>query len=241
MLRRSEQLNDLAKALASAQGAMEAAKKDKNNPAFGKASKYADLASIWDAVREPLSKHGLSVVQLPFTDEQGRVNIATLLMHSSGQWIEASYALSPTKNDPQGFGSAITYMKRYALTGMGVAPEDDDGNAATGTTVSGGGYITHGTPPLDRPKQATNGNGHHAETAKRATAPKPEDEAKDWSDWATNYVKTKIKTASELRKWEQSNESGITNLKLLDRALWSDLNMLLEERHSALTAAQMSA
>lgn len=226
MLRHSEQLNDLAKALASAQGAMEAAKKDKNNPAFGKASKYADLASIWDAVREPLSKHGLSVVQLPFTDEQGRVNISTLLMHSSGQWIEASYALSPTKNDPQGFGSAITYMKRYALTGMGVAPEDDDGNAAS---------VAH-----------TNGNGIHAPlpqepAAKRPSPAKPEDEAAKWAKWATDYVTNTIKTPSALRKWEQANEAGMTNLKLVDRALWSDLNMLLEERHSVLTAAQMSA
>lgn len=135
MMRHSEQLNDLAKALSAAQGAMENASKGKVNPHFK--SKYADLGSIWDAIREPLAKHGLSVVQLPFTDEAGQIRVSTLLMHSSGQWIEASYALPPTKGDAQGFGSAITYMKRYALTGMGVAPEDDDGEAAVRPAANG--------------------------------------------------------------------------------------------------------
>ncbi len=129
MMRHSESLSDLAKALSAAQGEMENAAKAKLNPHFK--SKYADLGSVWDAIREPLAKNGLSVVQLPFTDEAGAVRVSTLLMHASGQWIEASYALPPTKGDAQGYGSAITYMKRYALTGMGVAPEDDDGNAAS--------------------------------------------------------------------------------------------------------------
>jgi hypothetical protein len=129
MLKHSEQLDQLAKALSAAQGVMENAAKGKINPHFK--SKYADLGSIWDAIREPLAKNGLSVVQLPFTDDAGLVRVSTLLLHQSGQWIEAGYALPPTKGDAQGFGSAITYMKRYALTGMGVAPEDDDGNAAS--------------------------------------------------------------------------------------------------------------
>lgn len=136
MMRHSEQLADLAKALSAAQGEMENAAKAKLNPHFK--SKYADLGSVWDAIREPLAKNGLSVIQLPFTDEAGLVRMSTLLMHASGQWIEASYALPPTKADPQGFGSAITYMKRYALTGLGVAPEDDDGNAASVKSGRGG-------------------------------------------------------------------------------------------------------
>lgn len=128
-MKHSENLNELAIALAKAQGKMEAASKQKENPHFR--SKYADLASVWDAIRGPLAENNLSVVQLPYSDEQGRVCLSTMLLHSSGQWIEASYFLDPSKKDPQGYGSAITYMKRYALTGMGVAPEDDDGNAAS--------------------------------------------------------------------------------------------------------------
>lgn len=125
---KSPEIDKLATALALAQGAMEGAKKDAVNPHFR--SKYADLASVWDAVREPLTKNGLSVIQLPEIDDAGNVRITTVLLHSSGQFIEASYALPATKPDAQGYGSAITYMKRYALSGMGVAPEDDDGESA---------------------------------------------------------------------------------------------------------------
>lgn len=129
MIQKSEQIAALAAALSKAQSAMEAAAKGKINPHFK--SKYADLGSVWDAIREPLTANGLSIIQLPITNEAGGVQLSTILMHSSGEWIEATYGLPPTKADPQGFGSAITYMKRYALSGMGVAPEDDDGNAAS--------------------------------------------------------------------------------------------------------------
>lgn len=132
-MNRSEQINELAAALSKAQGAMENAAKAKVNPHFK--SKYADLSSVWDAIREPLSKNGLSVLQLPEMDEAGNVRINTILMHASGQFIEASYALPPMQNTAQGLGSAITYMKRYALSGVGVAPEDDDGNAATSSAA----------------------------------------------------------------------------------------------------------
>ena len=125
---KSEEINELAKALALAQGAMEGAKKDALNPHFKSA--YADLASVWAAIRKPLSDNGLSVIQLPELDDAGNVRMVTMLLHSSGQFIEASYALPATKPDAQGYGSAITYMKRYALSGMGVAPEDDDGESA---------------------------------------------------------------------------------------------------------------
>ncbi len=128
-MKHSDSIGELAKALAIAQGEMEHASKDKINPHFR--SKYADLGSVWDAIREPLTKNGLSVIQLPSMTDDGKICISTMLLHSSGQFVEASYALPPTKADPQGFGSAITYMKRYALTGMGVAPEDDDGNQAS--------------------------------------------------------------------------------------------------------------
>jgi hypothetical protein len=226
MLKRSPEINELAKALAVAQGSMEAAKKDKNNPAFGKASKYADLASIWDAVREPISKQGLSVIQLPFTDEQGRVNISTLLMHSSGQWIEASYALSPTKNDPQGFGSAITYMKRYALTGVGVAPEDDDGNAAAGTSVGSGGYVTHGTG---------NGNGHakNVEPLKRPVAGKPEEEAKKYVAKAEAEL-AELTRIDDLRRWDTKNKEWLVRLHAIDPPLANGLQEVIATHYRRL-------
>jgi hypothetical protein len=125
----SEQINELAAALAKAQGAIKGATKDTANPFFK--SKYADLASVWDACRAELTANGLSIIQT--TDDSQGVTVVTTLAHSSGQWIRGRLTMRPVKDDPQGIGSAITYARRYALAAMvGVAPEDDDGNAASG-------------------------------------------------------------------------------------------------------------
>lgn len=125
----SPAINELATALAKAQGAMENALKDTSNPFFK--SKYADLASVWGAARKPLSDNGLSVIQTTNGDTDV-VTVITTLFHSSGQWIRGTLRMRPVKNDPQGVGSCITYARRYALAAMvGVAPEEDDGEAAT--------------------------------------------------------------------------------------------------------------
>lgn len=125
----SEQINEIAAALSKAQAVIVGAVKDKTNPHFKQA--YADLASVWDACRKPLTDHGLSVVQTAATEE-GKVGVTTILMHASGQWIQDTLLMRPTKDDPQGVGSCITYARRYALAAIvGVAPEDDDGNAAS--------------------------------------------------------------------------------------------------------------
>jgi len=125
---RSAEIKDLAAALAKAQGMIEGAKKDSDNPFFG--SKYADLKSVWDVIRKPFADNGLSVIQRPY----GESGIETLLLHSSGQWISGGkLEIKPKKDDAHGIGSAITYARRYTLMAIaGVAPEDDDGNAATG-------------------------------------------------------------------------------------------------------------
>ena len=126
----SPQINELAAALSKAQGAMKGAVKDSSNPHFK--SKYADLSSVWDACRKVLAANGLSVIQTPEESERQEVRISTTLLHSSGQWITSTYAIPVTKADAQGYGSAITYARRYSLAAMvGVAPEDDDGNAAS--------------------------------------------------------------------------------------------------------------
>lgn len=126
----SEQINELGGALAKAQGAIKGALKSEANPFFK--SKYADLAATWDACREALSANGLSVVQVTGGDDPEIVRVTTRLMHASGQWIEGITVMRPTKADPQGIGSTITYARRYALAAIvGVAPEDDDGNAAS--------------------------------------------------------------------------------------------------------------
>jgi hypothetical protein len=126
----SEQINELAAALAKAQGQIQGAVKDSTNPAFK--SRYADLASVWDACRVALSANGLAVVQGPALADRG-VSVTTRLLHSSGQWAESTLILPMDKATAQGAGSAITYARRYALAAMvGVAPDDDDdGNAAS--------------------------------------------------------------------------------------------------------------
>lgn len=141
MIQYSAELDKLAAALAKAQGEMEGAKKDNANPFFK--SKYADLASVWDACRAALSKNELSVVQTvsATNDEAGViVNVSTMLLHSSGQYVHDTVSIKPKENSPQGVGSTITYARRYALAAIaGVAPEDDDGNAASARADKGSG------------------------------------------------------------------------------------------------------
>jgi hypothetical protein len=118
----------LALALSKAQGLIEGAKKDRLNPHFR--SSYADLASVWDACREPLSKNEIAVVQTTRPSDAG-VIVVTTLMHSSGEWIRGELFLPVTKNDAQGYGSALTYARRYGLAAIvGVAPEDGDAEGA---------------------------------------------------------------------------------------------------------------
>lgn len=135
-MERSESIAAIAAALATAQGAMEGAKKDSKNPFFN--SSYADLASVWDACRKELSANGIAVIQTPKSScgENGTVvTVGTLLAHSSGEWVYEELSAAPTKDDPQGIGSCITYLRRYGLSAfVGVAPEDDDGNAASQPT-----------------------------------------------------------------------------------------------------------
>ena len=124
------ELGKLYEALAKAQGEMELAIESATNPFFK--SNYADLAAIIKCSRPYLVKHGLSVIQRPMANGDGKSYLFSRLCHASGQWIESRMHLTPTKADMQGMGSAITYAKRYAYASIiGVSTgEDDDGNAA---------------------------------------------------------------------------------------------------------------
>lgn len=125
----------LAEALAKAQGQIRGAAKDTTNPHFK--SKYADLASVWEACRKPLADNGLSVVQFTkIVGDDRQPVLVTRLLHSSGECIEGDTPLLMGKQDMQALGSAITYARRYGLAAMvGIAPEDDDGNAAVARTT----------------------------------------------------------------------------------------------------------
>lgn len=120
----------IAEALCKAQAAIKGAEKSHSNPAFK--SKYATLADIWDACREPLTKNGLAVAQLVSSTADG-VCVETRLLHTSGQSLTSSLVMPLVQRTPQAIGSAITYGRRYGLAAMvGVCPdEDDDGQAAS--------------------------------------------------------------------------------------------------------------
>lgn len=128
----SEQINELALALCKAQASITGALKDSANPFFK--SKYADLASCWDACRKQLTDNGLSVMQT--TDiVADTVVVRTTLAHSSGQWISGILPVKSKDDSPQAQGSGITYARRYALAAMvGLAQIDDDAEAAQGRT-----------------------------------------------------------------------------------------------------------
>jgi hypothetical protein len=136
-MEKSQSLKNIAAALVLFHVKVESVKKDANNPFFK--SKYASLSNILDVVNDPLNESGLTFCQFP-TDTNG---LTTILMHSeTGEYIQATYEMTPTKNDPQGRGSAITYQRRYALAailGLNI-DEDDDGNAAS-------------TPPANKTSQ----------------------------------------------------------------------------------------
>jgi len=126
----SESIANLAKALSIVQGKLSHAKKDSSNPFFK--SKYADLESVWDACRSLLAENGLCVIQMPGNYFEGRMWLITKLCHISGEWIEQEMSVPVMKPDPQGAGSALTYMRRYALAAfIGVVQADDDANAAS--------------------------------------------------------------------------------------------------------------
>lgn len=122
-------LAELFAAYAKAQASMGALIKGAVNPAFR--SRYADLAAVVDAVMPAMNAAGLAIIQAPSYDGEV-LTVETLAVHTAGGWIRSALSVRPAKPDAQGLGSAITYLRRYALMALaGVAPEDDDGNAAS--------------------------------------------------------------------------------------------------------------
>ena len=134
-MKQSESITDLATALCLAQAQMGGAIKDSNNPFFK--SSYADLASVIRVLKEPLANNGLSFVQFPITSEGGQgIGVCTMLMHSSGQWLQGEYLLPMDKVNPQGALAAITYARRGALQSLfGIPAVDDDGNSLVNHNV----------------------------------------------------------------------------------------------------------
>jgi len=131
-MNKSDDISVLAAALSKVQAEIKGAIMDSENPFFK--SKYADLTSVWDACKKPLTDNGFAIIQTGINslEHPDRVMIETTLAHSSGQWVSGIMSAKPTKDDPQAIGSCVTYLRRYSLSALvGICPEDDDGNAAT--------------------------------------------------------------------------------------------------------------
>lgn len=138
-MRTSEEINELAAALAKAQGAFRLAPRDAQNPHFK--NRYTTLAAIWDVIRGPLTENGLSITQVIATNDNGAPTLYTRLMHASGQWIEGTFPIITGDirgvNPAQAMGSGTAYARRYSLGAIvGVASEDDDDGEGVGTTSS---------------------------------------------------------------------------------------------------------
>jgi len=124
-MKTSESLKNLATALVKAQALFNEPKKTKQAYNY----KYAPMEECRNATIEGLTTHGLSVVQLPVTDE-GKAGVSTMLLHSSGEFVGSDYMIT-AKQSPQDLGSLITYLRRYSYMAiLGLAPEDDDGLSA---------------------------------------------------------------------------------------------------------------
>lgn len=201
-----------AEAFAALQAEIRPAVKDATNPAFR--SKYADLAAVWEAIKEPLKNHGFSVIQSP--DFEGEsMWLKTIVLHESGESVEGRYPLRPTKQDPQGYGSALTYARRYSLSAMlgVVADIDDDGNEASGVKTNG------------------------AAPAKPAAPQDPDvaDGVKNWCDRAKLSIDG-FTIIGELLEWQEKNLGALDRLKRKDKPSFDDLMRHYRSKSDELSA-----
>ena len=197
--------------LTAAQGACDPVLKDATNPHFR--SKYASLSSCVDACKEAFHRHNFALLQSNGHDEYGQF-VKTELLHTTGaSWGSVVY-LVLSKQDMQGLGSAITYARRYGLLGMvGLAPEDDDGNAAS-------------APTKPQPKQAQTHNSA------------PIMDLDQWQVWVVDQ-KRKIDYCSEkyhLSKWAKDTKKLREELAEFDRETMAALKDHYAAKHEELNS-----
>lgn len=157
MFQQSEQIDQIAAALADMQAHMGDIFKESKNPVFG--SRYAELSKVWNAFQRVGPGHGLSVVQIPghFDAHARTMTLSVRLLHSSGQWLGDEMSMPLSRADAHAYGFACTYARRYSLAALvGICPHDDDGNDASGV---GSGGVAH-KAPLQFQKLQHNGQAH---------------------------------------------------------------------------------
>lgn len=154
----SNEINEIAAALAKAQAGLGKLIASKTGKVEGESKKtgkryeysytYANLADALEACRATLNAEGIAVIQLPATPKGNGIEVTTMLAHSSGQWLRSDPLFMPVSGGAQDVGSAITYGRRYQLLAMvGLAPEDDDGAAAQAAKPESWGERRQGSKP----------------------------------------------------------------------------------------------
>jgi len=128
-MKTSESIKQIAEALVFAQKEIRFAAKDSTNPHFK--SKYANINSVIEAVKKPLNDNGIAILQSLSPSDDNKLHLTTRLLHSSGEWIEDTAVCPIQKQDPQGLGSAISYIRRYSISSLcALYADDDDGQSA---------------------------------------------------------------------------------------------------------------
>lgn len=204
-------MKQIAEALVKAQKGFSPALKQSNNPHFR--SKYADLATCVEAVIDALNDNGIALMQMTHECQDG-VTVETVFVHTSGELLSAGKLHVPAaKHDAQGYGSALTYARRYSLmAACGIAPEDDDGNAAVKTPLRGG--------VISAPQQAK---------PEPKPEPKPQEPVKGMAevvDFAMNMFIQFLPTANteaELNAFWKDNKEAVAKIKAHDESLYVDL------------------
>lgn len=201
---KSETIAELAKAMCKAQSEIENASKNSSNPHFK--SKYADLAEVLNTVRPTLTNNGISISQFP-AFENGIASVETIVMHTSGEWMMGTSSAPVGKQDAQGVGSALTYLRRYSLAAIaGIAQEDDDGNGAVGSSGQGGRQ-----QQANKPQQQANRQPFNADAAVNAINGAPDKQT------VNQYVQAARQRGATDQQMQSINEAAMTRLASLEQ------------------------
>ena len=202
---KSEQINELAKGLALFRANLKQPFKDANNPFFK--SKYVPLENVTEVIDKALIDTGITYVQVPVNGEGGMVGVSTTVLHSSGQWLEfPPFLLKPDKANPQGYGSSITYARRYSLSSVfGITSDnDDDGNAASGNGSSNSNQArgSQRQVPEKVVSQPTKAEAMaKAKELKKSISDIKGVPPKQVDDWLLDYMK--VKSVSDITDWNK--------------------------------------
>lgn len=208
-------MENLAKALSKAQAEFSTVPQSGHNP-FHK-SKYSTLKDCWDTARPVLAKHGLSVLQMPDTGDDGRMFLLTILMHESGEHISARQPVMAAKQDAQSFGSALSYARRYGLTsalGLVSGDEDDDGNAASNKPVK------QATPPMSQ---------------KPATSPAPKTPSQGQQGTPNQSIEERVNAAPHLGGLTALYDGVKAEVEAMDETKRNEVLALFGKRKAELT------